>query len=77
LKTSKKERAALIINLLNNKTTELGPNINHYYLVSISLINHKNELNNKNDLDPEKFKYYKVIFDKNIDLTVFKSKNYS
>jgi hypothetical protein len=77
LKTNKGRRITLIINSLNNKTTELDLNINYYYLVSISLINYKNNLNNKDDLDPEESKYYKIIFDKNIDLTVFEPKNYS
>jgi hypothetical protein len=77
LKINKKGRTALIINLLNNKIIELNPNINYYYLVSISLINYKNKLNNKNDLDPKKSKYYKIIFNKNINLIVFEPKNYS
>jgi hypothetical protein len=49
LKINKKGRITIIINSLNNEITELGPNINHYCLVSISLINYKNELNNKDD----------------------------
>jgi hypothetical protein len=77
LKTSKGGCAALIINSLNNETTELGPNINYYCLASMSLISHKNELNNKDDLDLEKSKYHKIIFNKNTDLTVFEPKNYS
>jgi hypothetical protein len=77
LKINKKKYIILIINLLNNEIIELGFNINYYYLVSIFLINYKNELNNKNDLDLKKSKYYKIIFDKNTDLTVFEPKNYS
>jgi hypothetical protein len=77
LKTNKGGRAAIIINLLNNETTELGPNINYYYLAFMFLIGHKNELNNNNNLDQKKSKYYKIILDKNIDLIVFEPKNYS
>jgi hypothetical protein len=77
LKINKKGYIILIINLLNNKIIKLDFNINYYYLASIFLINYKNELNNKNDLDLEKSKYYKIIFNKNIDLIVFELKNYS
>jgi hypothetical protein len=55
----------------------LGSNINYYYLIFIFLINYKNKLNNKNDLDQEKSKYYKITLDKNIDLIIFEPKNYS
>jgi hypothetical protein len=41
----------IIINLLNNKIIKLDFNINYYCLVSIFLIDYKNELNNKDDLD--------------------------
>jgi hypothetical protein len=76
-KASRGGRAAFIINSLNNETTELGPNISHYCLASMSLISHKNELNNKDDLDPEESKYHKVTLDKNTDLPVFEPKTYS
>jgi hypothetical protein len=77
LKINKKEYIIIIINSLNNKTTELGPNINYYYLVFIYLINYKNKLNNKNDLNQKKYKYYKITLDKNINLIIFEPKNYS
>jgi hypothetical protein len=67
----------LIINLLNNKIIKLNFSINYYYLIFIFLINYKNNLNNKNNLYLKKFKYYKIILDKNINLIIFKSKNYS
>jgi hypothetical protein len=77
LKINKKKYAIIIINLLNNKITELGFNINYYYLVFIFLINYKNKLNNKNNLDQKKSKYYKITLDKNINLIIFEPKNYS